>query len=180
MDGFNECRTARVAELLADFRLLQLQITSVSIEPPDMEDYYTQGWAALRQCSIDGHFILECAADTSVPTSPYGQLEVDKAELQQVLLDACSRRHEGQKILLRQQAVQRWIDCRAKVLQGGRPRPELHPHLEALDKKLAADFDFITDEFIYSNLLAADMSQGRWTVEDPSLQTILHWLRERK
>lgn len=48
-----------------------------------MEDYYTQGWAALRQCSIDGHFILECAADTSVPTSPYGQLEVDKAELQQ-------------------------------------------------------------------------------------------------
>lgn len=65
-------------------------------------------------------------------------LAILMSSLHRVLLDACSRRHEGQKILLRQQAVQRWIDCRAKVLQGGRPRPELHPHLEALDKKLAA------------------------------------------
>jgi hypothetical protein len=79
----NEYRTARAAEILSDFRTLQYYIAAVPSEPPTAEDYYTEGWAALRQCSLDGQHILNCAADTSVPRSNGGEDEQAKAELQQ-------------------------------------------------------------------------------------------------
>lgn len=47
------------------------------------DDYYTEGWAALRQCSLDGQHILECAADTTVPSAQGGEDEQAKAELKQ-------------------------------------------------------------------------------------------------
>lgn len=50
-----------------------------------MEDYYTEGWAALRQCAIDGQHILNCGADTSVPQVRGGPDEQDKAELLQLV-----------------------------------------------------------------------------------------------
>jgi hypothetical protein len=37
----------------------------------------------------------------------------------------------------------------------------------------------ITDENIYIDLLSADQSLGRWTMEDPSLLSIVNWLRQR-
>ncbi|KAK2609295.1 hypothetical protein QQS21_002230 [Conoideocrella luteorostrata] len=83
MDGLNECRTARVAEILSDFRTLQYYITSAPAEAVNPEDYYTEGWATLRQCAIDGHHILECAADTRVPVTDGGEREQMKAELKQ-------------------------------------------------------------------------------------------------
>ena len=79
----NDYRTARVAEILDDFRTLQYYIAAVSTEPPQSEDHYTEGWAALRQCAIDGQHILECAADTSVPEPSGGEEEQRKAELKQ-------------------------------------------------------------------------------------------------
>ncbi|RDA87149.1 hypothetical protein CP532_4274 [Ophiocordyceps camponoti-leonardi (nom. inval.)] len=59
MDGLNACRTARVAEILADFRTLQLYIASAPDEPRDADDSRTAGWTALRQSVVDGHHILE-------------------------------------------------------------------------------------------------------------------------
>lgn len=79
----NECRTARVAEILSDFRTLQYYITSAQCDPENPDDYYTDGWAILRQCAIDGHHILECAADTRVPVAQGGEEEQMKAELKQ-------------------------------------------------------------------------------------------------
>lgn len=79
----NEYRTARVADLLADFRDLQLWISSAPTEPPIPEDYYTDGWTMLRQCAMDGQFILDCAADTQVPNPRGGEHEQRKAELKQ-------------------------------------------------------------------------------------------------
>lgn len=79
----NDFRAARVAEVLADFRTLQYYIAAAPTEPPNSEDWYTEGWAALRQCSLDGQNILECAADTSVPETTGGQEEQTKAELKQ-------------------------------------------------------------------------------------------------
>lgn len=79
----NEYRTARVAEVLSDFRTLQYYIAAAPVDPETPEDYYTEGWAALRQCALDGHHILECAADTSVPTAAGGEAEQAKAELKQ-------------------------------------------------------------------------------------------------
>jgi hypothetical protein len=71
-----------VAQILDDFRTLQYYIAAAPVEPTNADDYYTEGWAALRQCSLDGQNILECAADTSVPNAS-GHEEQEKAELKQ-------------------------------------------------------------------------------------------------
>jgi hypothetical protein len=82
----NEYRTARVAEILADFRTLQYYIAAAPVDPPNMDDYYTEGWAALRQCAIDGQHILNVGADVSVPRASGGPDEQAKAELKQYVL----------------------------------------------------------------------------------------------
>ncbi|KAI1462573.1 hypothetical protein F4805DRAFT_452400 [Annulohypoxylon moriforme] len=136
MDGLNDYRTARVADILSDFRNLQYYIAAAPVDPPNGEDYYTEGWAALRQCAMDGQHILNCAADVTVPQANGGEAEQQRAELKQILLDAFSRRHEGQKIYLRQAAAQRWIEYRDSVLQGQRPNSSHRRQLRACDEQL--------------------------------------------
>jgi hypothetical protein len=72
-----------VADLLSDFRTLQYYIAAAPADPEDQDDYYTEGWAALRQCYIDGQHILNCSAETRVPRVRGGPEEQAKAELQQ-------------------------------------------------------------------------------------------------
>ncbi|KAK6080418.1 hypothetical protein SCUP515_03437 [Seiridium cupressi] len=175
----NEYRTARVAEILSDFRTLQYYIAAAPSEPPSTEDYYTEGWAALRQCALDGQHILNCAADTTVPETTGGEEEQVKAELRQVTLDAFARRHEAQKIYLRQAAAQRWIDYREQVLQGGRPTAAHRRQLRACDVQLRNELTQITDDTIYQELRNSDASIGRWTAEDPSVRAVQRWLRTR-
>lgn len=79
----NDFRTARVAEVLSDFQNIQYYIAASPVNPPNMDDYYTEGWTALRQCSLDGQRILNCGADTSVPETSGGPEEQAKAELKQ-------------------------------------------------------------------------------------------------
>ncbi|VBB76464.1 Putative protein of unknown function [Podospora comata] len=179
-DGLNEYRTARVAELLSDFRTLQYYIAAAPVNPTDMDDYYTEGWAALRQCALDGQHILNCAADITVPRASGGADEQAKAELKQVLLDAYARRHEGQKIYLRQAAVQRWIEWRDQILMGGRPHSGNQSQLRACDQQLRSELANITDEAIYSELQVSDMTMGRWVDEDPSLRAVQRWVRTRR
>ncbi|KAF6802309.1 hypothetical protein CSOJ01_11670 [Colletotrichum sojae] len=180
MDGLNEFRVTRVAEVLSDFRTLQYYIAAAPMDPANIEDYYTEGWAALRQCSLDGQHILNCAADTSVPQASGGPHEQEKAELKQCLLDSFARRHECQKIYLRQAAAQRWVSNRDDVLQGGRPNARNQAHLLACDQQLRAELATITDETIYNELQASDASMGRWTAEDPSVRGVQRWLRARR
>ncbi|KAI0206751.1 hypothetical protein F4808DRAFT_5547 [Astrocystis sublimbata] len=179
MDGLNEFRTVRVAEVLSDFRTLQYYIAAAPTEPPHNEDYYTEGWAALRQCALDGQHILNCAADVTVPQARGGEDEQAKAELKQVLLDAIARRHEAQKIYLRQAAAQRWIEYREQVLQGQRPSSSNRRQLRACDEQLRGELSQIADESIYQELQTSDITMGRWTAEDPSLRAVLRWLRAR-
>ncbi|KAI1812922.1 hypothetical protein GGS20DRAFT_511700 [Poronia punctata] len=179
MDGLNDFRTARVADVLADFRTLQYYIAAVPTEPQNAEDYYTEGWAALRQCAIDGQHILNCAADVSVPVADGGEDEQAKAELKQVLLDAFARRHQAQKIYLRQAAAQRWIGYRDQVLQGGRPNSSNRRQLRTVDDQLRTELAQIKDEVIYQELQTADVNMGRWTAEDPSLRAVQRWVRAR-
>ena len=58
--------------------------------------------------------------------------------IKRVHLDAMSRRHEGQKIFLRQQAAQRWVEWRESVLQGERPNKFNQAQLLACDHQLRA------------------------------------------
>lgn len=180
MDGLNEYRTARVAEVLSDFQNIQYYIAAAPVDPLNMDDYYTEGWAALRQCNLDGQHILNCGADTSVPQARGGPEEQTKAELQQVLLDAFARRHEAQKIYLRQAAAQRWVDYREQVLNGGRPHSGNQSQLRQIDQQLRAELQTITDEAIYSELQSSDRAMGRWTAEDPSMRSVQRWVRARR
>ncbi|KHN94322.1 uncharacterized protein MAM_07851 [Metarhizium album ARSEF 1941] len=182
MDGLNECRRARVAELLDDFRTLQHHITDAPSYPGYGDDFYSDGWTTLRQCAVDGRHILECAADTRVPVANGGQEEQTKAELKQVLLDAFSRRHEAQKIFMRQGAAKRWLSYRDIVLQNQHSHPaiQLQQQLDACDDELRAELASITDESVYNELAASDYARGRWTDEDPSLRSVLRWLRARQ
>lgn len=79
----NDFRTARVAEVLSDFQSIQYFIAAAPVDPPNMDDYYTEGWATLRQSNMDGQRILNCGADTSVPEANGGAEEQAKAELKQ-------------------------------------------------------------------------------------------------
>lgn len=79
----NDFRTARVAEVLSDFQAIQYYIAASPVNPSNMDDYYTEGWTALRQCNLDGQRILNCGADTSVPETSGGPEEQAKAELKQ-------------------------------------------------------------------------------------------------
>ncbi|OAA64630.1 hypothetical protein SPI_03277 [Niveomyces insectorum RCEF 264] len=182
MDGLNEYRQARVAEILAvaDFTTLQYYIAAAPADPPNQEDYYTEGWRALRQCALDGQHILNTGADTHVPVTKGGHEEQSKAELQQVHLDAMARRHQGQKIYLRQAAAQQWVERRDAILQGQRPGAEHQEQLKACDQQLWLELAQITDELVYARLLASDQQQGRWTGEDPSLRAIQRWMRSRR
>ncbi|KAJ2899627.1 uncharacterized protein MKZ38_002942 [Zalerion maritima] len=180
MDGLNPYRAQRVADVLSDFRTLQYYIAAAPTDPPNTEDYYTEGWAALRQCALDGQHILNCAADTSVPQASGGPEEQEKAELQQVLLDAFARRHEAQKIYLRQAAAQRWVDYRDSILAGSRPRSSHMPQLRIYDQQLRAELSGINDEAIYAELRGSDDLMGRWTAEDPSLRGVQRWARARR
>lgn len=53
-----------------------------------------------------------------------------------VLLDAFARRHEAQKIYLRQAAAQRWIEYREQILVGGRPNSKNQVLLRQVDNQL--------------------------------------------
>jgi hypothetical protein len=79
----NEYRQARVAEVLEDFRNVQYFIAAVDVDPDHQDDYHAEGFAALRQCAMDGQHILNCGADTSVPQAKGGPEEQEKAELKQ-------------------------------------------------------------------------------------------------
>ena len=52
------------------------------------------------------------------------------------MLDVYSRRHEGQKIYLRQAAAQRWVGSREQVLQGQQPHSGHTEQLAACDSQL--------------------------------------------
>jgi hypothetical protein len=119
------------------------------------------------------------------------------------MLDAYSRRHEAQKIYLRQGAVQRWVGWREQVLQGQRPHTGHTERLAACDAQLRVvsqvqkppdfgredktDLIFrtqelaaITDDSIYSDMRSSDYQMGRWTLEDPSLRHVQRWVRARR
>ena len=57
-------------------------------------------------------------------------------EPNRILLDAYARRHEAQKIYLRQAAAQRWIEWWNTVLQGQEPNSSHRRQLRSCDERL--------------------------------------------
>ncbi|KAJ2971248.1 hypothetical protein NQ176_g7785 [Zarea fungicola] len=179
MGDLNEHRIARIAEVLADFRNLQHTIAATNISAPSQTEHFTPAWTLLRQCATDGQYILDRAADLSFPVGQNDQ-EQRTLELLEVLLDAYARRHEAQKIYMRQIAAQRCILARKQVLDAtGSPNASNEQQLYACDVQMQQELQQITDEYVYVDLLSNDQSLGRWTAEDPGLYDIISWLHTR-
>ncbi|KAI8627693.1 hypothetical protein F5Y19DRAFT_440812 [Xylariaceae sp. FL1651] len=167
--GLDECRMNRIAELLSDFRTLQYYIAAVQVEPtPGL--YNAAAWAILRQCAIDGQHIVQCPS-----------FEVDNmdTELKLTLRDAYCRRHQSQKVYLKQLAAMRWIEGQSFFLQD-QARWNIQSEILTLDRKLQSDLSEITDKSLYDELRSSDISMARWTAEDPNIGEVLGWLAAQK
>ncbi|KAI9699694.1 MAG: hypothetical protein M1836_002728 [Candelina mexicana] len=182
-DGFyfevNDARALRVTELINDYRNLQHYVVQCRANPT-LDDYYEQGYAVLRQCEGEAQALLLTNFAGSGSQSTSGDPEQEKAQLQRILLDASSRRFQVQKTYLRAVAALRWVNSRNAILAGQRPQAHHVPSLQAIDISLQAELAAITDERVLTNLANADYHAGRWIQEDPSLQSILMWLRSQQ
>ncbi|KAI9684449.1 MAG: hypothetical protein M1829_002259 [Trizodia sp. TS-e1964] len=175
-DGLNERRAIRVAELMNDFRTLQLHLAQPKAQATSSEDYHEEGYAILRQCSADARAVLAAHFAIGVPSGQTTDEEREKLELQRVMLDASVRRFQAQKIYLRAAAASRWAQARAAILMGMKPHAGHVPALHAADSALRMEMAVITDEAVLNSLRHTDYQHGRWMQEDPPLATINSWL----
>jgi len=132
MDQLNDYRATRISEVFSDFISLQHLIASAPIEPSPSETCYPKGWLVLRQSLLDGRHVLECAADTTVP-SEQNKEDLKRVELRRILLDAYSRRHIALKIYMRQVRAQNWMAHWQRGLHEGSAKQFVQSELQAFD-----------------------------------------------
>ncbi|KAL1987875.1 hypothetical protein VTN96DRAFT_1859 [Rasamsonia emersonii] len=89
------------------------------------------------------------------------------------ILDAIARRFQAHKLYLRVAAVRRWQINRSNVKPGDTAR------LREIDAILQSELASVTDQFVVSDLHAADVRAGHWVDEDPSLAELLNWIRSQ-
>ncbi|KAI9817030.1 MAG: hypothetical protein M1832_004747 [Thelocarpon impressellum] len=174
-DGMNHQRALRIASLMSDFRTLHHGIAALNNVRAD--DSSAHGFQLLRRCVADAQAVLQASFFDVAQTSPrgVGDEEREKAELQRVLIDACTRRFEAQKIYLRAAAAYRWTQYRAGVLRGQKAQAAHLPALQSTDDFLRTELARVTDECVYAQLGAGDAQAGHWTAEDPPLELIRQW-----
>ena len=145
----------RIAEVMEDFRILQLQISQFDANPTP-EEYYEIGYEVLRQCRSEAHSILTTHFESGSLHIPGSPGEREKQQLQQyglntgpvsllemlticsILLDASARRLQVQKIYLRAMAATRWMHTRAAILQGQNLHAGHMPALQQAEMSLRA------------------------------------------
>jgi len=177
----------RVLELMNDFRTLQIHISSLinrsEAHPPNAQYYYLHGYVVLRQCDADSQAILAMhynPGNLGLQSGDVPETEVQKATLQRIILDACTRRLQAHKIYLRAAAAMRWVQMRAQLLRGEKPGQRHVAGLRAIDQRLDQELDDITDEHVLGDLRNADRRKGYWLDEDPSLGRMLAWMRMQR
>ncbi|KAF7188419.1 hypothetical protein HII31_10081 [Pseudocercospora fuligena] len=143
-DGLNTARAMRVAEIMQDFKNIQMRISSIRANP-SAEEYNEDGFVVLRQCV---------------------------SAAQQIILDASVRRFMAQKIYLRAAAALRWASNRNAILQGAPPSPGHAPALQQIRNTLRTELASITDARVEACLRQADTNAGKYIQEDPSLAVI--------
>ncbi|KAI9759681.1 MAG: hypothetical protein M4579_002158 [Chaenotheca gracillima] len=167
---------------MGDFRNLQHYIAQVKADPVHPDDLYEEGYTILRRCAMEAQAVLTATFDTAVLGHDDHE-EQTRMQLQRILLDACARRFQAQKIYLCAAAANRWVAQRNSILRGHRPTAAQLPALRAMEAELRSvltekkELATITDDRVYGELSAGDYQVGRWVGEDPSLYSIQHWLR---
>ncbi|CAD6582896.1 MAG: hypothetical protein ASARMPREDX12_001116 [Alectoria sarmentosa] len=175
-DGLNEARALRVTEILRDYQNVQHRISQFQADAP--QDQHNEiGYSSLRQCHTEARALLNVPYPPEMLHPPSAPHEAEKRQLQRVIIDASARRFQAQKIFLRAAAAIKWVQRRHSVLQGSKPQ---NVHLQALrqaDTTLRNELAAITNERITNAFRTADQQAGYWLHDDPSLQTVLGWIR---
>lgn len=80
-DAVNQARAMRVAEIISDFRDIQHFIANIHAAP-SAQDYHEEAYEILRRCTDKAQVLLD-APFNAVPTSPHGDQERERIQLQQ-------------------------------------------------------------------------------------------------
>ncbi|GAD99015.1 conserved hypothetical protein [Paecilomyces variotii No. 5] len=174
-DGLNDARAVRVAELINDYRTLQLHISQQRMEVPAQEQS-EEGFVVMRECINAAQRLLSSQYNLASIQNG-GDPEAQKVQLQRVILDGSVRRFQAHKIYLRIAAARRWAINRANVLRGERPSERHAAQLRRVNDILRQELTSITDQHVASDLRAADVRAGHWLDDDPSLATIMDYIR---
>ncbi|KAL1964062.1 hypothetical protein VTN77DRAFT_7480 [Rasamsonia byssochlamydoides] len=174
-DGLNDARALRVAELINDYRTLHIHISEQTMHMPlgDMND---EGYRVLQESHAAAQRLL-ASNYNPVSIQGHGDEETRKAQLRRIIIDASARRFQAHKIYLRVAAVRRWQINRSNVLRG--PKSDDAARLREIDAILQSELASITDQFVVSDLRAADARAGHWLDEDPTLDVVLNWIRSQ-
>ncbi|EED19900.1 conserved hypothetical protein [Talaromyces stipitatus ATCC 10500] len=166
----------RVAELINDYRTLQLHI-SQQLASVSMGNVQLEGYRVLAQSSAAAQRLL-ATGFTSMPIEDQGSdPEMEKAQLRQVILDASVRRFQAHKIYLRVAAAKRWVINRNELLARS---SKANSQVREVDQLLRQELDSITDHTIFSDLRQADSRAGLWVSEDPPLAAIQLWINNSR
>ncbi|KAL2014232.1 hypothetical protein VTN00DRAFT_1757 [Thermoascus crustaceus] len=177
-DGLNEARALRVAEIMNDYRTLQLHISEQKVDVPP-EEAGEEGYRVMRECFAAAQSLLSSNFNLASIQSQGGNEETQKVQLQRIILDSSARRFQAHKIYLRIAAVRRWAINRAHVLRGQKPDACHAPRLQSANDLLREELANVTDQYVVSDLRAADIRAGHWLDEDPSLSIILSYIRSQ-
>lgn len=169
----------RIAELINDYRTLQLHI-SQQLASVAMGDVQQEGFRVLAQSSAAAQSLL-ASGFTSMPIEDQGSdPEMEKAQLRQVILDASGRRFQAHRIYLRVAAAKRWAINRQGLVSNSRKASENATRLREIDQIMRQELNRITDHSIFSDLRQADARAGLWVSEDPPLAAIQLWENNRR
>ncbi|RMZ86798.1 hypothetical protein DV736_g5983, partial [Chaetothyriales sp. CBS 134916] len=170
-----------------DFRTVQHHLDSLvgrqESTATDQDSFYLDGYVIMRQCEAESRAILTTHFNPGtygINTGEVPETEMQKAELQRIILDASSRRFQSHKIYLRAAAATRWVQMRSQVLKGSKPSSNHTQALRRVDQHLREELSDITDDHVYNDLRGADRHKGYWLDEDPSLSRILSWIRMQR
>lgn len=95
-----------------------------------------------------------------------------------VIIDSSVRRFQAHKIYLRAAASHRWAMARAVILCDQRPTAAHAAALKCAHAMLQQELARVTDQHVVANLRAADMREGYWLDDDPSLECIRRWIQD--
>ncbi|PYH40439.1 uncharacterized protein BP01DRAFT_387358 [Aspergillus saccharolyticus JOP 1030-1] len=174
-DGLNQARALRVAEIINDYRTLLMHITQQSVQAPS-DDYNEEGYKVIRDGLAAAQALMSSTYNPCA-TPAHNNAEIEKAELRRVILDASARRFQAHRIYLKVAAARRWVLNRQNILRGQRPGPQHAAQLKNASNTFHAELAQVTEQYVVADLRAADTRAGHWLNEDPSLSTILQWIR---
>ena len=190
----NNARALRVAEIINDYRTLLVHISEQNVPIP-RDQFWEEGYVVMRQCLNDVQDLMASNYSPSLPESGREDEELEKTQLQRVILDSSSRRFQAHKIYLRIAVAKRWIISRSIILRSGRPSSsqlrtvdqtlrEVSYRCCACDRCTVLTFPFyvqelaqITDSYTMLDLRSADIRAEYWRDDDPSLYSILEWIK---